>query len=217
MGTRASRAGALLALAAWAAGWTGCQAPPPPAAAPAITDPHRVQVIDGGEFGPYRTVTLVGGGGRHELFLPPSAPCRAIAAGGEARFEPEGPLGTLWAPPARCEPVGVGSLARWRDGLGQRRSPYLQPRETARFRLAHEDRGRALLLLRGSFPVALELRWPAPTDAVVVVPDSPACRRIAERGEADLTFHAMGAEPLVLGEGAERCAILGLAHPLTLD
>jgi hypothetical protein len=151
------------------------------------------------------------------FYFAPGGSCRdLIRNGAAALYLPEGRFGSLAAGPGqrRCEPVGVGDLAAWRDRLPVRRSRYLQPREVARFRAA--GRADGVILARGNFALALELRIPSPNDIVAVLPDEPACRSLLEAGSGMLEFQSAGPTPLVLRGTGGSCALLGLALPLAL-
>lgn len=168
------------------------------------------------EIGPYRAATLTGRKGSWRLYFPRVGACETLVqAGVQIIYRFEGPFGVLRSDEGRsCSPVGVGSLAAWRDEQPRRRSQYLVPREQARFTVLHQ--GDAFLLLRGAFPLSLEIRWPEPMDSVAVLPATPACLALLERSKATLEFHATGEEVLVLESKAGVCPIVGLALPLEL-
>jgi hypothetical protein len=192
-----------------------CASPlPPPGPAPPPRD--RVQISAVAELGPYLDATLTGEASRHRFFFPASSDCRKVVVeGGEARYGIVGPFGLLRDEEGTyCEPVGVASLATWRDALPRRRSLYLVPRVQAAFRPIHE--GSQLLLVRGRFPLALEIRWPEPMDSVAVLPDVAACRALLREPSATMEFHAKGADVFVLVGTEGRCSVLGFAIPLEM-
>lgn len=183
--------------------------------------PHRteVEVRDVREVGPYVAATLAGRDRAFHFFFPVSTSCDAlIHEGNRARYLPEGTFGQVRGEQGeRCSPVGVGELPFWRDFQPRRRSAYLAPREQAEFHTIHE--GDEFLLVRGRFPLSVELRWPEPMDAVAFLPPTEACRAQLDAGKTTMEFRARGPEALVLEgqRGAETCPIRGLALPLGLD
>ncbi len=200
----------LLALACASTDGPSQQAPPRP-------DRTRVTLESVHAVGPYLEAIVVGARGRFRFFFPASPDCTAlIREGGEARYLRDGPFGVVRNDAGvRCEPVGVADLAPWRDLQQRRRSRFLMPRELAEFRPLHE--GGEQLLVRGRFPLALELRWPDPMDAVAVLPGSAACRALVAERRATLEFHATGPEVLLLEGDSGLCPITGLALPLDVD
>jgi hypothetical protein len=168
-------------------------------------------------LGPYLDATLSNEEFSRRFFFPQSSDCRALLQpGGEARYVRVGSLGSLVDDEKRrCEPLGVGSLVEWRDSLPRRRSQYLVPRVQAVFRTLFI--GDDLALVRGRFPLALEIRWPAAMDSVAMIPTSPDCEALRARGKATMEFHASGPEPFLLVSERERCPILGFAAPLQVE
>lgn len=189
------------------------------AAAPAR--PHRteVEVREVRPVGPYVAATLVGRDHAFHFFFPVSTGCQTlIFDGNRARYLPEGTFGTVKGEPGeRCSPVGVAELPYWRDFQPRRRSAYLAPREQAEFHPIHE--GDEYLLVRGRFPLAVELKWPEPMDAVAFLPVTVACRAQLDMVKTTMEFRARGPEALVLEgpDGVDSCPIRGLALPLGLD
>jgi hypothetical protein len=176
-----------------------------------------VRIAEVRQVGPYLDATLDGARAPLRFFFPRSADCNALLVeGGEALYRVVGPFGRLGDQAgARCEPVGVGSLPAWRDDLPRRRSQYLIPRAQAAYRplFASDD----LLLVRGRFPLTLEIRWPEPMDAVAVMPALPACRAAYAHPTATMEFHASGPEVFWLEVAEGRCPIVGLAVPLEVE
>jgi len=204
----------LAALVAAALGAGGC-AVSREAAAPTAAS-HRVRVERVVALGPYLGAGLVGPGGTVRFYFPPSSVCRRLlreGAGGV--FVPTAFFGVLTAAgeAAGCEPVGVEGLSVWRDRLPQRRSRYLLPRETAHFRPA--GRADGMLLARGRFPLAVELRFPNPDDVVAVLPATAACRSLLAAGSGMLEFRSEGEEALLFPDSG--CPVRGLARPLALE
>ncbi len=172
-------------------------------------------------LGPYLAATLEGEQGRWRLYFPRSGSClELIQAGQRPVYRFEGPFGVVVGEDRtqRCSPVGVGSLVEWRDQQPRRRSQYLVPREQARFAPIPLGEGDpdGQLLLHGSFPLALEIRWPEPMDAVAVVPATPACRAQLDLRKTTMEFRAEGEPVFVLLGDAGPCPIHGFALPLGL-
>ena len=212
----AARLGALLLGGAICA--FGCQggsparSPSPPSASP------RVEIGDVQRVGPYRAADIRGVAGTLRFYFAPGGTCQdLVQEGAAALYLPEGHFGRLAATALapRCSPVGVASLAAWRDQLPLRRSRYLLPRERATLRPAGS--GPGVLLARGAVPLAIELRIPGPEDLVAVLPDTPACRSLLAARSGILEFRPEGPDPLVLEDRTGRCPIRGLALPLSLE
>ena len=195
-----------------------CTRPPAPAGGEPPRPSQRVVRISGvAEVGPYLDATLTGRDSTLRFFFPRSADCAALLQeGGEALYRLIGSFGRLGNQAgARCEPVGVGSLPAWRDDMPRRRSQYLIPRVQAAYRPLFA--GEELLLVRGRFPLALEIRWPEPMDSVAVLPALPACRAAYARPTATMEFYASGPEVFQLEVDEGRCPIVGLAVPLEVE
>ena len=73
------------------------------------------------------------------------------------------------------------------------------------------------MLVRGRFPLALEIGWAAAMDTVAVLPAEAACDRAREHGEATMEYHARGPEPFLIVAEAGSCPFLGFAGPLAPD
>jgi hypothetical protein len=167
--------------------------------------------------GPYLDASFerVRDGARERFYFPADAACRALLEPGrEAHYRLEGSFGQLRGEDgSRCTPVGVSTLGRWRD-LEAPDRPALPPRVLAEYRdLAGDAPGSAWLLARGRFPLALEIRWPQPMDAVAVLPREPACEAALAAGRATLEFRADLSRPFWLETGAGRCPIEGFVLP----
>lgn len=187
----------------------------------AIKAQWQVEVSDVISLGPYRAATLTGKKGSWRLYFPRSGPCaELVQPGARPVYRFDGPFGLLVGDDrmVRCSPVGIGSLAAWRDQGDRRRSQYLVPREQARFRPLPGQTGdsEAYLMVRGSFPLALEIRWPEPMDAVAFLPATPACREQLRLGKTTMEFHAEGPDVFLLRGESGMCPIVGLALPLAL-
>ncbi len=172
------------------------------------------------DLGPYRVATLTSDKGSWRLYFPRSGACgQLIQDGASAVYRFDGPFGVVVGEDrtVRCSPVGVGSLVEWRDQQPRRRSQFLVPREQARFSaMKTGEDAPAFFLLRGSFPLALEIRWPEPMDSVALIPNTPACKPLTLTPKTTMEFRAEGPSVFVLDGPDGPCPIVGLALPLGL-
>jgi len=191
----------------------------PPAAEPERPSQARslVRLSEVAAIGPYLDATLSNPRFSLRFFFPRSEDCQALIRSGEdRRYLPIGSLGSVVdEEKRRCEAIGVASLREWRDDQPRRRSPHLTPRVQVAFRTIFE--GENLVLVRGRFPLALEIRWPAAMDTVVMLPAGPVCDEARQRGKATMEYHATGPEPFLLVGEESRCPILGFAGPLEVE
>jgi hypothetical protein len=104
-----------------------------------------------------------------------------------------------------CEPVGIGTLHRWRRS---RQEGEMAPSSPARWTILHED--SEVFLLRGRFPVASRVGIANTFDVVAMVANDDVCAPIARSGQATLVFRTTGRRVLELG----RCPVLAVATPL---
>jgi hypothetical protein len=194
-------------------------APAPPEAEPEPPPRPRflVSLSEVTTVGPYLGATLANERFSLRFFFPQSEACLAlIRSGAEVRYIRMGSLGTVVDEERRrCEPAGVASLREWRDQQPRRRDQYFTPRVHVAFRTIFE--GEQMVLLRGRFPLAMEIRWPAAMDSVVMLPADPRCDEVRQHGEATMEYHDSGPDPFLLVEQGERCPILGFAVPLDED
>jgi hypothetical protein len=186
--------------------------PEPPPRPRSLVTLSEVAVI-----GPYLGATLTNERFSLRFFFPQSPDCQAlIRSEAQVRYLRMGSFGTVVGEERRrCEPVGVGSLREWRDQQPRRRDRHFTPRVHVDFRTFFE--AEDLLLLRGRFPLAMEIRWPAAMDSVVMLPAEPTCDEVRQRGEATMEYHDTGPVPFVLVEAGQRCPILGFAVPIEID
>jgi hypothetical protein len=174
-----------------------------------------VSVLSVRRYGPYLAADIRGRGAQLSMLAPAADPsCQALLRpessftyrkyGVFGRFERDGTL---------CDPVGVASLAAWRDRqprANTRGQPV--PRATARFGELGRDGGVALV--RGRFPLANYVGIPAGFDLVALIPDVDECREPLARGEASLEFVPAGREAFRLVGSKGPCSVLGFAMPL---
>ena len=195
-----------------------CAEPAPRASRAAASAERRaVEIHDLVPTGPYLAASIRGSRGGWRFFFPKNEACLAIVReGGSAQYRLTGPFGQLRdLEGRRCEPVGVSDLAHWRDSERRRKSREPTSGEMAVFSPLSED--AAFLMVRGRFPLSLELRWPEPMDSVAFLPPTDACRALSARGDATMVFRASGPQVFLLKpespDGAD-CPILGFALPL---
>lgn len=162
--------------------------------------------------GPYLLADLAVVAGERRFIAPASEVCaRVLAPATTLTYSKHGTFGLFTREGEECEPVGIGSLAAWRDD--RPRAPGRPaPRQTARFALYH--RGENVVMVRGRFPFANRLGIAGAYDLVALLPDSEVCQRPIERGEAAIEFRDAGDEPFRLIGSEGTCPILGFAAPV---
>ncbi len=179
----------------------------------------QVRVIEVADAGPYLDVRLFGKSvvgrkeGERRFFFPASEACKgALVEGSSALYRAVGPFGQFKdLSGQRCDPVGVASLVAWRDARAYRRDPFHAPRVQAEYHTVFEN--ERVLLARGRFPLALEMRWPEPMDSVAVMPADPTCRAALAQGEATMEYHGSGPDVFILEVDEGQCPIVGFAIP----
>jgi hypothetical protein len=175
----------------------------------------EVAVLDVRVHGPYRRVEVRGRGTRLALLAPEAdANCQALLRP-EAKivYRRHGLFGRFERDGTICDPVGVASLAAWRNRhprADTRGRPV--PRATARFREIYRD--DQVALARGRFPLAGRVGIPAGFDLVALIPLTEACRAPLARGEASLEFVPAGREAFRLVGDRALCPVLGFAMPV---
>ena len=172
---------------------------------------EEASVLEVTRRGPYLEVELEAGGRPLQLLLPDTPPCRSLARpGARVSVSRAGPLGRLSAGEDRCDPVGVLSLARFRDRLARPRPPAPVATGTARFEPIGRD--DEFVLVRGRFPYLAALGLPS-HDLVVLLPATPVCLRLAQAGEATLVYSPSGRRAFwLMAEGGD-CELAGFAIP----
>jgi hypothetical protein len=165
-----------------------------------------------GERAGYLDASVETGGAVYRFFLPASDACRSILAAKELRYQNSGLFGRLRAGEVSCDPVGVLSLAAWRDRGPRRERPATIPRDQAVYRVYYEDQD--LALARGRFRLAALVGIPAGHDLVAAIPKLPACKDVLAREVSSLEFLSSGSPAFVLVGEQGRCPVLGFAQPL---
>jgi hypothetical protein len=178
-----------------------------------------VQISGLNDLGPYLEADLAGraiadGQGTRHFYFPASAECQAaLIFPGEVQYRSVGTFGKLRSADGdRCSPNGIGSLVEWRDSRGKLRNEPIPQRVQAEYELLASTAGQ--LLVRGRFPLTLELRWPKPMDTVAMLPVTPECEALSAEPSATMEYRTTGEHVFWLEGDAGRCPIIGLAVPL---
>jgi hypothetical protein len=163
------------------------------------------------ELGPYLLVELRGRGANLTLFTPVTETCaRVLRPEASVVYSKSGIFGRITRDNESCDPVGVASLAAWRDRTFRRRGRPL-PRAQVQFTTLYE--GKQLVLLRGRFPMVGRVGIPGGFDLVAMVANDAVCRPVIERGVASMEFRDAGPMPFSLVGERARCEVLGFAAP----
>lgn len=165
------------------------------------------------ERGDYLDVRMESGGFSYRFFLPADEACRAMLVDGQAvTYANVGPFGRLQAGDTVCDPVGVLSLAAWRDRGPRRSRSEVIPRSRADLdeRIYVDD---DLTLVRGRYRLAGLIGFVGGADSIAVIPSVPECRDLAIPGTASMEFRDVGEKPYVLVEGGRLCPVIGFVQP----
>jgi hypothetical protein len=163
------------------------------------------------ERGDYLDVTMESGGFRYRFFLPANDACRAVVAGDAVSYANVGPFGRLQAGDAVCDPIGILSLAAWRDRGPRPRSQSVIPRSRAGL-VARVYADEDLSLVRGRFQLAAAIGFAGGADSIAVLPNLEACRSLEVPGSASMEFRQVGRQPYSLINRNERCPIIGFVQ-----
>jgi hypothetical protein len=174
----------------------------------------RVSLLSVERVGPYLMTEFRSGSALLTFFAPAADEACAQLLRPEATvtYRKHGNFGRFEDDELRCDPIGVGSLAAWRDRRPRdTRDASILPRAHASFRELERDNGMALV--RGRFPLASRVGIPSGFDLVAILPVSPPCERPISRGSGALEFLPAGNTAFrIVGEGAP-CPVLGFAFP----
>jgi len=171
-----------------------------------------VVVLGVSRHGPYLLVSLAGSLVDMRFLAPATEAClQVLTPEAHVSYGKSGVFGRFRRDGAICDPVGIASLAAWRDRQ-PRRVGRPVPRAPAYYTLLQQD--PELIFLRGRFPLASRVNIPAGYDIVAVLPNSGACVGLAERTDASLEFRVAGPEPFVLLNDEQLCPVLGFAMPV---
>jgi hypothetical protein len=164
------------------------------------------------EVGGYLLAPIRDDRGELRFFFPTSAECReVIVAEASVGYQRIGPLGRVSRDGVSCDPMGIASLAEWRDRRPRGSRPLnasAVPREPAFFRVLHSD--DEAIFVRGRFLIAREIGWIG-DDTVAMLP--AACSSQAASGNATVEFRSSGPVAFRL-LGQTECPILGFARPV---
>lgn len=162
----------------------------------------------------YLDTQLHASGWSLRTFLPANEVCgRVVRTEEGVQYVSDGPYGTLTRGEDRCEAVGIGSLAQWRDKGPRGESRSLIPSAQASYRMVYED--EEVAFLRGDFPLASRLGFAGMGDTIAVVPKLAICQPPLARERSTLEYFFAGRNVLTLSSNQGRCPIEGLIRPLT--
>ena len=171
-----------------------------------------VLVLGVSQHGPYLLASLAGPMADLRFFAPATRAClQVLAPDTRVNYGKSGQFGRFRRDDQICDPIGIASLAAWRDTQPRRRGPPV-PRATAYYHVAQQD--PELIFLRGRFPLASRVFISGGYDIVAVLPNVAACAAVAEQGATSLEFRAAGPEAFRLLAGDQSCDVLGFALPL---
>jgi hypothetical protein len=165
------------------------------------------------ERGDMLDVVMTSGGMRYRFLLPDDETCRSLFAG-EPRvtYSNTGSFGTLHAGESSCAPVGILSLAEWRDRRPRNPRDAVIPRSQAQLRervYLDED----VVFIRGRFLLASQVGFLGGGDCIAVIPNVPECQGLTVPGIASMEFRAAGKRPFSLINSDRLCPVIGFAQP----
>ncbi len=174
---------------------------------------HPVLRVNSSVHGPYRLARLQGTDLDLQMLFPLTKSCDLLTSNqGSVSYVREGVFGALRNDSGDdCRAVGVASLAVWRDRVARRQVGESFPRDTARFRVLHQD--ARWTLLRGRFRLAGLTNIPGGQDLVAVVPARASCEHPVRQGEASLEFSDTRDVAYRLLSPSGECPVLGFALP----
>ena len=162
--------------------------------------------------GAYLLVSLAGPLTDLRFFAPATEACiQLLAPDARVNYGKSGQFGRFRRDEQSCDPIGIASLAAWRDTQPRRRGPPV-PRATAYYHVVQQD--PELIFLRGRFPLASRVYISGGYDLVAVLPNTEPCVAAAAQSEASLEFRAAGPEAFRLLAADQACDVLGFALPL---
>lgn len=162
--------------------------------------------------GPLIDAHLKGGGFDLRLLFPSEPDCaEVLRPEARVRYLAKGPFGRVESKEGdTCVPLGIADLETWRDRRpsADRR---LAPSAQARWRPVRKD--SEVLLVRGRFPLANRVGMAGPLDLVAMLPNTPECLTVAQRGIATMVYRDTGRDAFRLLIDPGQCAIIGFATP----
>ena len=172
----------------------------------------EVRVLGVSAHGPYLLTSLVGPMADLRFIAPATEAClHVLTPDAQLNYAKSGQFGRFRRDDQVCDPIGIASLAAWRDTQPRRKGPPV-PRAAASYRLVQED--PELIFIRGRFPLASRVYISGGYDLVAVLPNDAACAAVAARNAASLEFRVAGPDAFVLLAGDQSCNVLGFALPL---
>jgi len=173
-----------------------------------------MQVVKVEELGPYLQAHLTLDHWELEAYSLPSELCRSVFVPGETiQYVDDGPIGAYVRGEDRCQALGVGNLELWRDRSSRsaRSNTSVIPRSQATYRKMVST--PEVVLLRGFFPLARQLRFFGADDVVAVVPVSEVCSGPIESGVASMEYRSKGRQALTLVGSNGLCVIRAFVMP----
>jgi hypothetical protein len=173
-----------------------------------------VRVLGVSTHGPYLLVSLTGPIADLRFFAPATEAClQVLAPDAQVNYGKSGQFGRFRRDDQICDPIGIASLAAWRDTQPRRRGPPV-PRASAHYRVVQQD--PELIFIRGRFPLASRVFISGGYDIVAVLPNVVACAAVAAQDAASLEFRVAGPDAFSLLAGDQPCQVLGFALPLEI-
>lgn len=165
------------------------------------------------ERGDMLDIVMKSGGFRYRFLVPDDEACRALFEGEPyVTYSNSGSFGTLHAGEASCAPVGILSLAEWRDRRPRSRMTAIIPRSQAQLReRVYLD--EEVVFVRGRFLLAGEIGFGGGGDCIAIIPNSPECEGLTVPGIASMEFRSAGKRPFSLLNGNRLCPVIGFAQP----
>ena len=162
------------------------------------------------ERGDYLDIVMESGRRRYRFFLPNEDACRALFVSELAvKYANVGSFGQLQTEDTSCDPVGILSLAEWRNRGPRRQISSVIPRSRAELHevvYADDD----LTLVRGRFLLASEIGFMGGGDSIAVIPQVEECRGLGKT--ASMEFRRAGKQPYTLLNGNQLCPVLGFVQ-----
>lgn len=174
----------------------------------------RVALLSVESLGPFLVAQFRNRGAVLTFYAPATDPGCAQLLRPEASvtYRKHGNFGRFEDGDLRCDPIGVGSLAAWRDRRPRdTRRGSMVPRAQATFR----EMGREgdVAWVRGRFPLASRVGVPAGFDLIAFLPIAPECERALASGAASMEFVPAGRTAIRLVGPSAPCPVLGFAMP----
>jgi hypothetical protein len=165
------------------------------------------------ERGDYLDVMSEAGRRRTRFLVPNDEACRSLFVGEIAvSFSNSGRFGRFQAGDQSCDPVGVLSLAQWRDRRPRAHNASIVPRSRSDLReriYADDD----IVLIRGRFMLAGQIGITGGSDLIAVLPNAPECEGLDIPSSVSMEFRQSGSRPFTILNGSTRCPVIGFVQP----